>query len=69
MIPSEVKEESMKDSNKRKLKVYKLYSYMNHAVPQIRFQGKWLRSFGFDIGDEIDIICENEKLVIYRRAK
>lgn len=55
--------------NKRKLKVYEVWDRNCHPIPQVRFQGKWLRSFGFEIGDELDVFCENRKLVITIREK
>lgn len=51
--------------NNRKIKVYETkVSRKYKAIPQIRLQGEWLRLYGFEIGSEVNIECENNKLII-----
>lgn len=50
-------------SDIRKLKVY-YQSSGNATVPAILLKGKWLEKYGFGIGSNIAIDCENEKLTI-----
>ena len=51
----------------RKLKVYHKYQtrrWKYITVPEIRLSGKWLTQFGFDIGKEITVEQEKNKLTI-----
>ena len=34
------------------------------SIPQIRLQGKWLQECGFDPGSQVQIQCEQGKLII-----
>ena len=36
-------------------------------VPNISFQGDWLKQYGFDAGTLISVICEDGKLTIVPR--
>jgi len=48
----------------RKLKICAQSGYKYQAVPTIRLQGKWLEQLGFSVGQEIDVQCEQEYLII-----
>ena len=38
--------------------------YGRKATPQLRIQGLWLQTLGFEIGDTVQVKCEDGKLVI-----
>lgn len=60
----------MKENKKRRLKVYGQsngYNYEN--VPAIILKGKWLASAGFQIGNDVDIVVEEGKLLIQNTSK
>lgn len=52
----------------RKLKIYQKFQpreWSKYAiVPEIRLEGKWLRELGFEIGKEIEIKQQKNKLTI-----
>lgn len=51
----------------RKLKIYQKHQPRERkyiTVPEIRLEGKWLRALGFDIGDQIEIKQQQNKLTI-----
>lgn len=48
----------------RKLKVYGATSKSYQTVPQIRFEGQWLKALGFSVGDSIQVDCEENKITI-----
>lgn len=61
----------------RKMKVYRTYTERKERslyawatrpveIPQIRLQGKWLQETGFKPGDNLNVQCEDGKLVITR---
>jgi hypothetical protein len=54
----------------RKLKVYYAYygNGFNNSYPVIRIAGKFLRSFGFEIGTELCIDLETDKITVTRIA-
>ncbi|MEE0831098.1 MAG: SymE family type I addiction module toxin [Longicatena sp.] len=47
------------DKDVRKMKVYETSGYGDKRVPKIKISGEWLERLGFNIGDEIDVKCEN----------
>lgn len=52
---------------KRRLKVYTKpgsYQYHRMDVPEMRIGGVWLSKIGFNIGDRIDLIVEENQIVI-----
>lgn len=61
----------MTNKKERQLKVYSQsgYYYRNDQRPAIFLQGKWLQELGFDIGDNITVKCQNNKLTIKNNAK
>lgn len=51
----------------RKLKIYQKFQpreRKNITVPEIRLEGKWLKELGFEIGKEIEIKQQKNKLTI-----
>lgn len=50
----------------RKMKVYEQSGYQYKRTPSIILKGQWLSELGFDIGQQIEVKCENEQLVISR---
>jgi toxic protein SymE len=51
----------------RKLKIYKKFQpreWEYTPVPEIRLEGKWLKELGFEIGKEIEIKQQRNKLTI-----
>ena len=49
----------------RHLKVYETSGYKYKPTPMIMLKGEWLRSWGFDAGAEVDVVCEGDgRLVI-----
>lgn len=57
----------MKEKKNRRLKVYGQSNGYNYQdVPTIVLKGKWLEEAGFNIGDNISVNSENEKIIISR---
>jgi len=51
----------------RKLKIYQKHQsreWKYITVPEIRLEGKWLEQLGFEIGKEIEIKQQKNKLTI-----
>lgn len=48
----------------RTLKVCRQSGYKYQDTPTIQIKGKWLESCGFNIGDQVQVLCENGKLTI-----
>lgn len=51
----------------RKLKIYQKFrnrTWDNTTVPEIRLEGNWLKKLGFEIGKEIEIKQQKNKLTI-----
>ena len=44
-------------------------SQSGKTVPQIRFQGEWLKMFGFSVGDKIKLDCEKNRIVITKLSE
>ena len=53
----------MKKKN-REMTVYKATNSHYQGIPQIKMQGDWLKDMGFSIGDNIQVRCEKNRLVI-----
>ena len=51
----------------RNLKVYSVPAKKGYD-PQIRLQGKWLRSAGMEVGDQLKVQVDHGKIVIERAA-
>ena len=48
----------------REMKVYEASGYQYKRTPSIVLKGKWLSELGFDIGEQIEVKCEDGRLVI-----
>ncbi len=48
----------------RNLKVIEQSGYRYQATPTVMLKGKWLSEFGFEIGTQVKVECENGKLII-----
>ena len=51
----------------RKMKVYTASGYNCKDTPTIILKGDWLKETGFNIGNLIQVECENGKLIITPR--
>lgn len=36
----------------------------NRALPKIQMEGKWLADLGFQVGDHLEVICEQGQILI-----
>lgn len=60
----------MPEKEKRKFTIYSLSRWTSswppkdREVPQLKIQGKWLQKLGFEAGDYVEVVCEEEKLII-----
>jgi hypothetical protein len=58
--------------NQRELKVYTKYAFSRYGkatvLPEIRLKGNWVREFGFECGNTIEILKVDKNLII-RNAK
>ena len=48
----------------REMKVYESSGYQYKQTPSIVLKGKWLSELGFDIGEPIEVKCEDGRLII-----
>ena len=46
------------------MKVYEASGYQYKRTPSIVLKGQWLSELGFDIGEQIEVKCEDGRLVI-----
>lgn len=56
----EVMRENM-DKKSRDLTVYGKISKSDKTIPQIRFEGQWLKALGFLAGNKIRLECRKNK--------
>ena len=47
----------------REMKVYEARGY-HKQTPSIVLKGKWLSELGFNIGEQIEVKCEDGRLII-----
>ena len=59
----------MDNKKNRKMKVYGTSGYKYKTTPTIILKGQWLENTGFEIGQEIEVKCEKDKLIIVRYDK
>lgn len=52
------------ERNNRTLKVYGMSGNKYNETPTIMMKGKWLENFGFKVGQEYNVDCQNGKLII-----
>jgi len=50
----------------RTLKVYESGGYNYKPTPTIILKGQWLQKFGFTAGDNLNVSCEDGRLIITR---
>ena len=48
----------------REMKVYEASGYQYKRTPSIGLKGTWLSELGFDIGEQIEVKCEDGRLII-----
>lgn len=53
----------------RELKVYESSGYHYKRTPSIVLKGKWLSELGFDIGEQIEVKCEEGRLIITKASR
>lgn len=49
-----------------------MYGKINKSdktIPQIRFEGQWLKTLGFFVGDKIQLDCEENKIIITKLSE
>lgn len=53
----------------RKLKLVEQSGYgIPEKRPSLKLQGKWLAELGFNIGDQVNVKCDNNQLIITKVA-
>ena len=52
------------EKGSRKLTVYGKTNQSFQTVPQIRFDGQWLKALGFSAGDKIKLDCKENRIII-----
>lgn len=52
----------------RKMKVYGTSGYKYKNTPTIILKGMWLEKSGFEIGEEIEVKCEKDRLLIVKKS-
>lgn len=57
----------MDNKKNRKMKVYGTSGYKYKTIPTIILKGQWLEDTGFEIGQEIEVKCEKDKLIIVQK--
>ncbi len=48
----------------RTVKIYGMSGYKYRQTPTIMLKGQWLKELGFEIGDYVNVSCEDGKLII-----
>lgn len=41
---------------------------VQNVTPMIKVSGQWLKEYGFMVGDKIDVLTEDGKVIIQRRG-
>ena len=59
----------MAAKNCRNMKVYEQSGYHYKSTPTIMLKGLWLKEFGFSEGTQIQIQCEDGKLIITKAQR
>ena len=52
------------EKSSRKLKVYGATNKSYQTIPQIKFEGQWLKALGFCVGDRLQVDCEENRITI-----
>lgn len=58
----------MANKKNRKMKVYGTSGYKYKNTPTIILKGMWLEKSGFEIGEEIEVKCEKDRLLIVKKS-
>ena len=58
----------MASKKNRKMKVYGTSGYKYKNTPTIIHKGIWLEKSGFEIGEEIEVKCEKDRLLIVKKS-
>ena len=59
----------MEQLKERNLKVYNQSRNGYSDIPTILLKGHWLKEFGFNMGDQVILICNNEEIIIRKVNK
>ena len=59
----------MEQLKERNLKVYNQSRNGYSNIPTILLKGHWLKEFGFNMGDQVILICNNEEIIIRKVNK
>lgn len=57
------------DKKSRTLTVYGKISKSDKKIPQIRFEGQWLKELGFLVGDKIQLNCEENRITLTKLSE
>lgn len=63
-VKSKIGGSTMAVKNCRNMKVYEQSGYHYKSTPTIMLKGLWLKAFGFSEGTQIQVQCEDGKLII-----
>ena len=58
----------MANKKNRKMKVYGTSGYKYKNTPTIILKGMWLEKSGFEIGEEIEVKCKKDRLLIVKKS-
>ena len=58
----------MASKKNRKMKVYGTSGYKYKNTPTIILKGIWLEKSGFEIGEEIEVKSEKDRLLIVKKS-
>lgn len=59
----------MEQLKERNLKVYNQSRNGYSNIPTILLKGHWLKEFGFNMGDQVILICNNDEIIIRKVNK
>ena len=59
----------MEQLKERNLKVYNQSRNGYSNIPTILLKGHWLKEFGFNMGDQVILICNNDEILIRKVNK
>lgn len=59
----------MEQLKERNLKVYNQSRNGYSNIPTILLKGHWLKEFGFNMGDQVILICNEDEIIIRKVNK
>lgn len=59
----------MEQLKERNLKVYNQSRNGYSNIPTILLKGHWLKEFGFNMGDQVILICNEDEIIIRKIKK